>query len=340
HNSDIISHLKRGLENYTRTAEGAIFALSGSKMHENPFLLIPEKVRGDFEKEHGLRIEGQLSPTAAYTLREEFHDKFMDYPVEQIYLDEASRKGIGTWLPQDPKTVSTDTTKILLEGRGIVRLSSLYSEVCDKKDKDGFSSLVSAFGTLPVSSLDEDLNIKGIYDHGNLPMFRVNAGGVWVDCTAKHRFMTLSDAGEFEWKAVQDIDDDTPVLIKTNMQKFGHAPNLHCWTNSDEAEALLTHLTPEISEIVGGLVAEGACTSDNFFYCNTDEYLINRFVKLVEKSFSITPTVSHKSVEDSDEVTFRGVRLSARLSRWLERNFQLSKRACGKRVPDNILTSS
>ncbi len=101
--SDIINHLKKGLETYTRTAEGAIFALSGTKMHENPFLLIPEKLRSDFERQFGLRIEGQLSPTAAYRLKEEFHGKFMDYPVEQIYIDEATRVGIGTWLPQDPK---------------------------------------------------------------------------------------------------------------------------------------------------------------------------------------------------------------------------------------------
>ncbi|MHA2279489.1 MAG: PrkA family serine protein kinase [Promethearchaeota archaeon] len=109
--SDIVQHLKRGIEEYTRTDAGALYALEGSKMHENPFLLIPEKLRPDFENQYGLRIEGQLSPTAAYRLREEFHGKFMDYPVEQLYLDEASRKGIGTWLPQDPK--SSDQSELV-----------------------------------------------------------------------------------------------------------------------------------------------------------------------------------------------------------------------------------
>ncbi len=101
--SCIVEHLKRGLEEYTQTPAGAIYALSGSKMHENPFLLIPEKLRVDFEKQYGLSIEGQLSPTSVYVLREEYKGKFMDYPVEQIFLTEAGRKGIGTWLPQDPK---------------------------------------------------------------------------------------------------------------------------------------------------------------------------------------------------------------------------------------------
>lgn len=109
--SDIVNHLKRGLEKYTQTLAGAIYALSGSKMHENPFILIPEKLRKDFEKQYGLRIEGQLSPSSAYSLREEYHGKFMEYPIEQIHLNEAVRKGIGTWLPQDPK--SSDQSELV-----------------------------------------------------------------------------------------------------------------------------------------------------------------------------------------------------------------------------------
>jgi len=109
--SDIVQHLKRGLEEYTRTKAGAIYALEGAKMHENPFLLIPEKLRPDFEQQYGLHIEGQLSPSAAWRLREEFNGKFMDFPVEQIHLDEATRRGIGTWLPQDPK--SSDQSELV-----------------------------------------------------------------------------------------------------------------------------------------------------------------------------------------------------------------------------------
>ncbi len=102
--SALVQLLKKGLEAYTRTDAGAIYALAGSKMHENPFLLVPESLRPDFEREHNLRIEGKLNPASELRLREEFNGKFMDYPVEQIYLDEALRKGIGTWLPSDPKS--------------------------------------------------------------------------------------------------------------------------------------------------------------------------------------------------------------------------------------------
>lgn len=109
--SDMVQHLKRGLEEYTRTEQGSIYALEGSAMHENPFLLIPQSIRPDFERQYGLRIEGKLSPSSALHLRAELDGKFMEYPITQLWLDEASRKGIGTWLPQDPK--SSDQSELV-----------------------------------------------------------------------------------------------------------------------------------------------------------------------------------------------------------------------------------
>ncbi len=101
--STIVQLIKRGLEKYSRCLEGSIYSLSGSRMHENPFLLIPLSLRDEFESKYDLRIEGQLGPSSAQRLEDEFDGQFMDYPVEQIYLSEANRRGIGTWLPQDPK---------------------------------------------------------------------------------------------------------------------------------------------------------------------------------------------------------------------------------------------
>lgn len=333
--SDIVQHLKRGLEEYTRTDPGSLYALGGSKMHENPFLLIPEKLRPDFEKQFGLRIEGQLGPDTAYRLREEFKGKFMDFPVEQIVIDEAVRVGIGTWLPQDPKTVSTDTTRIFIEGRGIVRLSSIFdqglsSSIIDKMGAGAYRPL-----EFSASAVKEDEKIKGIYNHGHLPMFRANMGGIWIDCTHKHRLMTLSNDGELEWKQLQEIDDNTPVVVKTGMRKFGKDKSL------SDFQGKSIKLTPQIAEVVGGLVSEGACTSSNFFYCNTDQFMVDRFMCLVKDSLSIEPTVQkEQTFESFDEDAFRGVRLSAEASRWFEYNFNVGCGACDKKIPDNILSAS
>ena len=102
--SELVNLMKRGLEKFTKSDEGAIFALKGSKMQENPFMLIPEDLREEFAKRYGLRVEGRLSPHSQYRLDHEFDGNFMNFPIERIYLSEASRKGIGTWLPSDTKS--------------------------------------------------------------------------------------------------------------------------------------------------------------------------------------------------------------------------------------------
>lgn len=102
--SELVALLKSGLEEYSRTEDGAVFALADSKMHENPFLLVPDHLRPEFEKQYNLQIEGKLSPHSQWRLDHEYQGKFMDFPVEQIYLSEDQRIGIGTWLPQDPKS--------------------------------------------------------------------------------------------------------------------------------------------------------------------------------------------------------------------------------------------
>ena len=129
--SHLIECLKKGLETYTRTSQGAIYALSGSQMHENPFLLIPEKARANFEKEYGLRIEGKLSPSSAYRLKKDFQGKFMDYPVKQIYLGEASRCGIGTWLPSDTKCLTLDC--VISTGDGLVKAKDIFNQMLNQE---------------------------------------------------------------------------------------------------------------------------------------------------------------------------------------------------------------
>ena len=46
--STIVTLLKRGLESYSRTDEGAVYAIKGCPMHEDPLHLIPQHLRKDF----------------------------------------------------------------------------------------------------------------------------------------------------------------------------------------------------------------------------------------------------------------------------------------------------
>ncbi|SET22574.1 putative serine protein kinase, PrkA [Oceanobacillus limi] len=102
--STIVTMLKRGLEQYSRTDEGAVYAIKGCPMHEDPLHLIPSHLREDFYEEYGIRIEGSLSPLNTMRLEKEYNGQIEDVKVERIFFSEDKRVGIGTFSPSDPKS--------------------------------------------------------------------------------------------------------------------------------------------------------------------------------------------------------------------------------------------
>lgn len=102
--STIVTMLKRGLEKYSRTDEGAVYAIKGCPMHEDPLHLIPHHLRQDFADAYGVRIEGNLSPLNAMRLEKEYDGQVENVMVERIFFSEDKRVGIGTFSPSDPKS--------------------------------------------------------------------------------------------------------------------------------------------------------------------------------------------------------------------------------------------
>ncbi|MCA1056579.1 PrkA family serine protein kinase [Rossellomorea aquimaris] len=102
--STLVSMLKRGLEQYSRTDRGAIFAIKGCPMHEDPLHLIPQHLREDFHGDYGIRIEGNLSPLNTMRLEKEYQGRIEDVQVERVFFSEDKRVGIGTFSPSDPKS--------------------------------------------------------------------------------------------------------------------------------------------------------------------------------------------------------------------------------------------
>ena len=96
--------LKRGLEEYSRTDDGAMYAIKGSPMRENPLNLVPAGLRAEFRERYGVDIQGELSPWARDYVEREFDGDFVRVPVERVFLSESSRTGIGTYAPHDPTT--------------------------------------------------------------------------------------------------------------------------------------------------------------------------------------------------------------------------------------------
>ncbi|WP_433943907.1 PrkA family serine protein kinase [Paenibacillus sp. SN-8-1] len=102
--STIVTLLKRGLEKFSRTDKGALYAIEGCPMHEDPLHLIPLELRSEVEQELGIRIEGNLCPVCQMRLKTEYDNNIEDVRVTRLEISEDARVGIGTFSPSDPKS--------------------------------------------------------------------------------------------------------------------------------------------------------------------------------------------------------------------------------------------
>jgi len=102
--SSLVILLKRGLEEYSHTEAGALYAVQGCQLHESPLHLVPHTMRPQFRQTYGVEINGELCPLCATRLAREFSGDFMQVPVQRIFISEAGRVGVGTYAPHDPTT--------------------------------------------------------------------------------------------------------------------------------------------------------------------------------------------------------------------------------------------
>jgi len=96
--------LKRGLEAFSKTDEGAMYSLADSPMFEDPLNAIPYPLRGEFKSKYGLKIEGELSPLMSLKLREDYGGNFLNLPVKRTFASERDRVCLGTFVPSDKKS--------------------------------------------------------------------------------------------------------------------------------------------------------------------------------------------------------------------------------------------
>ncbi|HTW74761.1 MAG TPA: hypothetical protein VMD56_07565 [Steroidobacteraceae bacterium] len=115
--------LKRGLEEYSRTEEGALYAIKGSPLRESALNLVPTSLRAGFRDTYGIDVVGDISPWARDFLERECGGDYLRVPIERVFLSEAARCGIGTYAPHDPSTAdiadlvgSVDLSKVSVIG--------------------------------------------------------------------------------------------------------------------------------------------------------------------------------------------------------------------------------
>jgi serine protein kinase len=158
--SSISRLLKKGLEHYSKTDDGAIYTyewhdedasdiLGGAKlfespMHEEPLKLVPLDVRqkivdklnveGDLPLK--LKIKGDVNPACRYILKEymkkydgDWNKAMSHIRVKRLVLSEKDRIGIGTFQPKDEK--NQDSTE--LTGDINYRKIALYGSDSDPR---------------------------------------------------------------------------------------------------------------------------------------------------------------------------------------------------------------
>jgi serine protein kinase len=134
--STVARLLKRGLEEYSKSAEGALFThqwlMPGREewedcpMHEEPLKLLPDEARGAVLEQlnervdtpYDLRLDGDLCPYCRVNLNEllekyegDWHEVVEHHVrVRRVVLSEKDRVGIGTFQPKDEK--NQDATEL------------------------------------------------------------------------------------------------------------------------------------------------------------------------------------------------------------------------------------
>ena len=107
--SSISTLIKKGLAQYTKTKQGAVYGIVGCPIHEEPLHLLPEELRKQIEKEYGVHIEGELCPYCNWMLEnvwgywkddgKTWVKDISQVEVKRIVFSEQSRIGIGTFSP-------------------------------------------------------------------------------------------------------------------------------------------------------------------------------------------------------------------------------------------------
>lgn len=130
--STIARLLKKGLEAYSQTDEGAIYTFAWEQpdgsfvdcpMHEEPLHLIPKEFRSQVLGElnaashHAIHVEGELCPSCRFYYQDLMRENDGDWAkvighikVKRFVFSEQDRTGIGTFQPKDEK--NQDSTEL------------------------------------------------------------------------------------------------------------------------------------------------------------------------------------------------------------------------------------
>ena len=118
--SALADAVKKSLE---KAAE-PVFHLDGCPVREEPLHLVPRSLRGEFEKELGVHIEGDLCPICRHRLMEEYNGEYERFPIVRTSFSQRGRRGIAVVPPMD---ANSQDVSALIGSEDISKLDK-YSE--------------------------------------------------------------------------------------------------------------------------------------------------------------------------------------------------------------------
>lgn len=278
--------LKRGLERFTRTKEGAVYALAESPMQENPLLVLPHNIRTMLREKYGLVVEGDPSPKIAYVLEHEYKGDFWRMPVKRVFLGEQTRVGIGTFQPGDAKCVVKDT--LILTSRGLLPIRNLgeyneqniENEVVLDDGKKVLSNKYFTYNSKAVKYITTKLgyNIAGTENH---PLRSVDVDGnfIWknIEDLSIGDCLVLSKGTGFNF--ITEELEENPVNAKwsKNLALFLGLYIAEGYMGKRNYDVEITNHSPKIQQIVVDF-----CKEYNLNYTQYDKRIFVRSRKLVE----------------------------------------------------------
>src|SRR5579885_2336520 len=326
--STIVYLLKRGLEAYSRTAEGAVYAIKDCPMHEEPLHLIPNELRADVEKEFGLYIEGDLCPHCRYMVDTQYKGHIEDVPVKRITFSEKYRIGIGTFTPSDPKCVTGDT--LVLTDQGLQTMEDIYLQLPQKPREDEFVPYETT-----ILGIDGPEKALKFYYGGFQPIYEVETNlGDSIRGTANHPLLTMKPGGELTWTKIGDLQPDSYVALARCSCVFGQSAVL------PESFYPLPRqprtMTPDLAYWLGLLTAEGSVTHYETRFTNGSQTLIDRFVELTQSLFGLEAVPHRKGKTYNYNVSISNKALAA----WLQGELGVARDSHARTVPAHVLASS
>lgn len=276
--STIVTNIKKGLEKYSETDEGALYSFTWMvpdekdpkkiipvpcPMNEEPLKLLPDDVRAsvlqDLNKELGpndytLKLDGNLSPLSEY-----YQKKFLDMyngdyskmlqhvAVRRVVLSEKNRVGIGTFQPKDEK--SQDATE--LTGDINYRKLAQYGSESDPRAFDfNGEFLISNRGLIEFQEVLK-LQTEFLYDllsatqeHRVKPkrFNQVPIDEVIIGHTNNAEFEKLKNNKFMEALKDRTIKIDIPYLLRVSEEKrvYDHFYN---------KDTVYKHIAPHTTEI-------------------------------------------------------------------------------------------